>query len=150
VLSAATPDLLPARPHPEAARKGSRDLPHPVPRVLDLLSCLQPLDVCAHRGKLLFETFKPAVKVIDAIDHGLSLRSKTCKNKADAGAKIGCHHRRSSKPFHPMHNRSISLHANIRTHAHQLRNVHEAILEYGLLDMGKAVRGGHQDHELCL
>ena len=52
---------------------------------------------CAQLGKFLLDTLIPAVDVIDAIHHRVSVRHQPGQQQAGGSAQIGGHHRRRGK-----------------------------------------------------
>src|SRR3982074_1558581 len=101
-------------------------------------SIADALDGSAARRQLFLEPFKPAVEMIDAVDHGLAFGGE---------ARDHQRHRRSQIPRHPggaarrvdaVDGRVLAVEMNPRSEPRQLLHMHEAIFEDRLGDARRA------------
>src|SRR5579883_1696582 len=87
------------------------------------------LDQGAAAAKLLLDPFETAIKMIDPVDHRLTLRRERRDHERHRSAQIGCHHRRPLQRLHPFDHGRITLKPDPCAEAGELLDMHEAVLE---------------------
>src|SRR5262245_25644150 len=76
------------------------------------------LDGGAAGGELVLQPLEPAVEVIDAIDHGLTLGRERGDDEGDRGAQIGGHHRRALECLHTFDGGAFAVEVDVRPELH--------------------------------
>src|ERR1700722_9395534 len=107
-------------------------------------------DVGAAGAELLFQSLEAAVEVVDAIDDRLPFRRKAGDNERNRGAQVGRHHWRAAQAFDAADHGRVAVELDVSAEASELLDVHETVLENGLLDARDTFRACHQRHELRL
>ena len=88
--------------------------------------------------------------MVDAFDNGFTACYQAGDDEAGGGAQIGCHHGCAGEFFHTVYESGIAFGGNIRTHAVELGNVHEAVFKNGFNHFGRTFRHSVHGHKLSL
>src|SRR5882724_6745190 len=101
-------------------------------------SIADALDGSAARRQFFLEPFKPAVEMVDAVDHGLAFGGEPRD------------HGRAAQLIDALDGGGLAVEMNPRAEPRQFLHVHEAIFEDRFGDARRAFGAGHQRHQLGL
>src|SRR5882762_11918613 len=113
-------------------------------------SIADALDGSAARRQFFLEPFKPAVEMVDAVDHGLAFGREPRDHQRHRGAQIRRHDGRAAQLVDALDGGGLAIEMNLRAEPRQFLHVHEAIFEDRLGDARRALSAGHQRHQLGL
>ncbi|MNY40234.1 hypothetical protein D3C86_1749610 [compost metagenome] len=88
--------------------------------------------------------------MVDAVDHGLARRHQAGNDQTRRGTQVGGHDGRTRQALHALDQRHLAVDLDLRAQAHQLVDMHEAVLEDGFGDLHRAIGNDIQRHELGL
>ena len=88
--------------------------------------------------------------MVNPVHNRFAVRHQTGDDQAGRSAQIGGHHSGARQFFHAAHHGGIAFHRNVRAHAVQLGNVHEAVFKNGFHHFAAAFSHGVHRHKLRL
>ena len=94
--------------------------------------------------------FIAAVEVVDAFDDGFAAGDQACHDEAGGGAQVGCHDDGAGEFFHAFDEGGVAFGGDVRAHAVEFGNVHEAVFKDGFDDAAVAFGNGVHRHKLRL
>src|SRR5690349_21046298 len=94
------------------------------------------LDVGAAVAKLLLERLKPAIEVIDAMQHRVALSRERGDDQRHRSPEVGRHDGCAGKLFDAADFGTVPLQLDVGTKTRQFLDMHEAVLEDSLADDG--------------
>src|SRR6202051_2125913 len=107
-------------------------------------------DLGADSAQLLLESFVAAVHVIDAVEDGLAVGDEGGQDERGGGAQVRAHDGGGLQRRAAAHGGGAAGDGDVRAHADQLVDVHEAIFKDIFGDGGGAFGLGGEGHELGL
>src|SRR5207244_3544124 len=105
-----------------------------------------PLDARATSSKFVLDLLVAAIEVINAVDYRLALCDETRHHERYRGAQVRRHHRRPHQAWYPPHQGGGAVNGDVGSHARELGDMHEAVLENGFGDHRRASSDRHQRH----
>ena len=109
-----------------------------------------PLDFRADLAEFFLDVFVAAVEVVDAFDDGFAAGDQACHDEAGGGAQVGCHDDGAGEFFHAFDEGGVAFGGDVRAHAVEFGNVHEAVFKDGFDDAAVAFGNGVHRHKLRL
>src|SRR6056297_3280578 len=110
------------------------------------LSRWQAADGGTQQLQFLFNTLVTAINMVNAVYDGIAVGHEAGNDQTGRGPEVRGHDRCTGKVVHTLDDGGITLERDVGTHADQLLQVHEPVLEHGLHDgacaFGHRVHGG--------
>src|ERR1700761_1217731 len=110
----------------------------------------KPADFSPHATQFFLDPLVSAIDVVDAVEDRLAFGDHGRKDERSGSAQVGAHYRRGRERRLAAYGCSTPIHLDVRPHAGELLDMHEAVLKYVLHYDGRSIRLRGQSHVLRL